>query len=219
MDARTPRGELVTETLPYDGGRQVTAYVPPQPPEAVVFAADGQRVPRWGQLLEASGAVPTLIVGAHGLAEEMPRLHEYSPLFDAQRFSAHEAFFVGDVRGWVAARLRLTLPPAATAVFGVSAGGELALAIGLRHPDLYGVVLAASPGGGYRPPAVLPPRLPRTYLVAGTREPFFLENATRWKDALGAAGAEVVLAQRDAGHGDPLWHGEFPHMVRWAFGR
>jgi len=35
-------GRLVTETLGYDGGRQVTAYVPPAPPQAVVFAGDGQ---------------------------------------------------------------------------------------------------------------------------------------------------------------------------------
>jgi hypothetical protein len=27
-------GELVTETLEYDGGREVTVYVPPEPPEA-----------------------------------------------------------------------------------------------------------------------------------------------------------------------------------------
>jgi hypothetical protein len=36
------RGELVTETLDYDGGRRITAYVPPRPPEAIVFAGDGQ---------------------------------------------------------------------------------------------------------------------------------------------------------------------------------
>ena len=30
-------GQLVTETLEYDGGRQVTAYVPPAPPEAIVL--------------------------------------------------------------------------------------------------------------------------------------------------------------------------------------
>ena len=41
-------GELVTETLEYDGGRQVTVYVPPDPPEAVVFAGDGQHCPRPG---------------------------------------------------------------------------------------------------------------------------------------------------------------------------
>jgi hypothetical protein len=30
-------GELVTKTFEYDGGRQVTVYVPPDRPEAVVF--------------------------------------------------------------------------------------------------------------------------------------------------------------------------------------
>ena len=33
-------GELVTETFEYDGGRQVTVYVPPDPGEAIVFAGD-----------------------------------------------------------------------------------------------------------------------------------------------------------------------------------
>jgi hypothetical protein len=35
-------GELVTETFEYDGGRQVTAYVPPAPAEAIVFAGAAQ---------------------------------------------------------------------------------------------------------------------------------------------------------------------------------
>ena len=34
-------GELVTETFEYDGGRQVTVYIPPNPPGAIVFAGDG----------------------------------------------------------------------------------------------------------------------------------------------------------------------------------
>jgi enterochelin esterase-like enzyme len=91
--------------------------------------------------------------------------------------------------------------------------------MGLRHPDLYGAVLCASPGGGYHPPAVLPSPLPRTYLVAGTQEPWFLENATRWADALRDAGADVVLTERPGDHGDPFWQAEFPLMVAWAFGR
>jgi hypothetical protein len=35
-------GELISETLEFDGGREVTAYLPPEPPQAVVFAGDGQ---------------------------------------------------------------------------------------------------------------------------------------------------------------------------------
>ena len=212
-------GELVTETLEYDGGRQVTVYVPPDPPEAVVFAGDGQMISQWGGFLEAADVPSTMVVGAHRVADETLRLHEYSPVFDADRFAAHERFFVEDVRRWVRSRFGVALPAERTAVFGVSAGGELALAIGLRHPDLYSAVFSASPGGGYRPPGVMPSSIPRTYLVAGTQEPFFLDNATRWADALRAAGADVVMTERDAGHDDAMWRGEFPLMVAWAFGR
>jgi len=214
-------GELVTETFAYDGGRQVTVYVPPMPAEAVVYAGDGQLIARWGGSLESADVPATMIVGAHRTddADEMARIREYSPSFDEQTFAAHEAFFVDDVRRWVADRFGVRLPAARTAVCGVSASGELSLALGLRHPDVYGAVFSASPGGGYRPPAVLPRPLPRVYLVAGTQEPFFRENAARWADALRAADADVVMAGRGGDHGDPFWQAEFPAMVAWAFGQ
>jgi enterochelin esterase-like enzyme len=221
--ARTDRiaGELVTETFEYDGGRQVTVYMPPDPPEAVVFAGDGQLISQWGRYLEAADVPPTMIVGAYRTddEDEMVRIHEYSPPFDEERFAAHESFFVDDVRSWVRSRFSVALPAERTAVCGVSASGELSLAMGLRHPDIYGAVFSASPGGGYRPPAVMPSPLPRTYLVAGTQEPFFLENATRWADALRDADADVVMTERPGTHGDPFWQAEFPLMVAWAFGR
>lgn len=98
-------GELVSETFGYDGGRQVTVYVPPDPAEAIVFAADGERISRWGAYLEAAAVPPTMIVGVHGLADETQRRHEYSPVFDADRFAAHERFFLGDVGQWGRSRL------------------------------------------------------------------------------------------------------------------
>ncbi len=158
-------GALVTETFEYDGGRDVTAYVPQSPPEAIVFAGDGQLIAPWGALLEAADVPSTMVVGA---------------------------------------------------VFGVSAGGELALAMGARHPDVYGAVFCASPGAGFRPAEVSP--ISRAYLVAGTQEPFFLENAARWATALRDAGADVVMTERVGSHGDPFWREEFPLMVAWAFG-
>ena len=160
-----------------------------------------------------------MIVGVHGLADDNARLQEYSPAFDAERFAAHEKFFVDDVRHWVRSRFGVALPAGRTAVWGASLGGELALAIGLRHPDIYGAVFSASPGGGYRPPAVMPSPLPRVYLVAGTQEPFFLQNATRWAVALRDAGADVVMTERAGSHGGAFWTEEFPLMVAWAFGR
>jgi enterochelin esterase-like enzyme len=162
-----------------------------------------------------------MIVGAYRTDDEneMVRIGEYSPGFDEERFAAHERFFVDDVRRWVRSRMGVALPAERTAVCGVSASGEFSLAMGLRHPDIYGAVFCASPGGGYRPPAVMPARLPRTYLVAGTLEPWFLENATRWADALRDAGAEVAMTERVGNHGDPFWAAEFPLMAAWAFGR
>ena len=193
-------------------------YVPPRRPEVVVFAGDGQVISQWGGVVDMADVPSTMIVGAHRPADETERLHEYSPRFDPQRFAAHERFFVEDVRRWVQMRFGVTLPASRTAVFGVSASGELALAMGLRHPDAYGAIFCASPGAGYPPPGMLPARIPRTYLVAGTQEPFFRDNAARWAEALRAAGVEVVLRERLGSHGDPFWQAELPLMVAWAFG-
>ena len=212
-------GELVTETLEYDGGRQVTVYVPPDPAEAVVFAADGGwHISRLSEVLEAAKAQPTMIVGVHGLADDDGRLNEYVPVIDAERFAAHEKFFLDDVSHWVQSRFGVAFPADRTGVWGASLGAELALAMGLRHPDVYGAVFSASPGAGYRPPAVLPSPLPRIYLVAGTQEQFFLDNAVRWADGLRGADADVAMMERDGGHGGPFWGEEFPLMVAWAFG-
>jgi enterochelin esterase-like enzyme len=221
MDDQTPTsiaGRFVTETFEYDGGRAVTVYLPPTPPEAIVFAGDGGLISQWGRLLEASDGPPTMIVGVHRSADETLRLHEYSPGFDPGRFATHERFFVDEVREWAATRFGARLPPDRTAVCGVSASAELALALGLRHPEIYGAIFCGSPGRGYRPPDVLPDSLPRMYLVAGLQEPFFLANANRWAVALRDAGADIVMTTRAGAHGDAFWQTEFPLMVTWAFG-
>lgn len=46
----------------------------------------------------------------------------------------------------------------------------------------------------------------------------FLEDATRWADALREAGAEVVMRERFGDHGGPFWRPELPLMVTWAYG-
>jgi enterochelin esterase-like enzyme len=214
-------GELVTETFGYDGGRQVTVYRPPHPPQAVVYCGDGQLFSQWGAYLEAADVPPTMIVGAHrtDATDEMIRIGEYSPDIGKTRFAAHERFFVHDISDWVRTRFDIALPASRTAVGGVSASAELSLAMGLRHPDIYGAVFSASPGGGFKPPSPMPTALPRTYLTAGTLEPFFRDNATRWADALRTAGADIVLTEPAGDHGDPFWQAEFVKMVAWAFGR
>lgn len=211
-------GEFITETFEYDGGRQATVYVPPDRPEAIVFAGDGESLSRWGADLAGTGLPATMVVGVHRHADETLRIHEYSPGFDPDRFAAHEAFLMQDVRAWVATRWGLAMPAERTAMLGVSASGELALAMGLRHPDIFGSVMCASPGAGYPPPEKLPAHVPRAYLVGGTQEPFFLRNATLWAAALVKAGATVAMKERSGSHGDIFWRREFPLMVAWAFG-
>jgi enterochelin esterase-like enzyme len=78
-----------------------------------------------------------MIVGAYRTddEDEMVRIREYSPSFDEERFAAHESFFVEDVRSWVRSRFGVALPAERTAVCGVSASGELSLAMGLRVPS------------------------------------------------------------------------------------
>jgi enterochelin esterase-like enzyme len=196
----------------------VTVYVPPEPALAVVFAGDGQLIARWGGVLEGAGSPPTMIVGVHRLADETLRLHEYSPGFDHARFTGHERFFVEDVPRWVRDRFDVSLPANRTAICGVSASGELALALGLGHADRYAAIFCASPGAGYRPPGDISGTIPRTYLVAGTEEPFFLANAERWARALRDAGADVVMRERSGSHGGVFWQEELPLMVEWAFG-
>jgi enterochelin esterase-like enzyme len=210
---------IVTQTFAYDGGRQVTAHVPASPAEAIVFAADGGwHGAHLAAALAGADAPPTMIVGVQGRADDEGRLKDYVPIIDAERFAAHEKFFVDEVRTWVRSSFAVAPPAARTAVWGASLGGELALALGLRHPDVYGAVFALSPGAGYRPPAALPRVLPRTYLVAGAQEPFFLQNATRWADALRDANADIVMMERAGQHGGAFWYEEFPLMVHWAFG-
>jgi enterochelin esterase-like enzyme len=213
-------GALVTEKLDYDGGRQITVYVPPGDVDAIAFAADGGwHAARLAEALEGANERSTMIVGVHGEDVDDARLHEYVPGFDGDRFAAHERFFVDDVRDRIRSRFDVALPPARTAVWGASLGGELALAMGLRHPDVYGVVLAASPGAGFRPPEALPSSLPRVYLVAGKQEEFFLDNAKRWAGALRDAEADVTMVERVGEHGGAFWFEEFPLMMSWAFRR
>ncbi|MGW5237531.1 alpha/beta hydrolase [Monashia sp. NPDC004114] len=213
----SPVGEFVTEHFAYDDGRDVTVYVPPHQPEAIVFAGDGRATSRWGAALETLDLPSTMVVGVHSSSDEQLRLYEYSPGFDPERFGAHERFVLDDVRGWVRARFGLKLPVARTAALGVSAGGELALALGLRHREVFGAVFCSSVGAGYRPPEQMPVPLPRAYLVAGTQEPFFLDNTTRWATALRDAGGDVVMIERTGQHGDAFAQQEFPLMVAWAF--
>lgn len=213
------RGELVTEQFEYDGGRSVTVYVPPTPADAVVFTADGGwHTSRLVEALEAGDTMAPLIVGVHGMDTDEGRFGEYVPGVNEARFAEHEKFFLNDVRDRVESRFAVKAEPERTAVWGASLGGEFALAMGVRHPEVFGAAFSASPGGGYRPDGTSEKALARLYLVAGEQEPFFAKNAERWLNAVQEAGGDVVMQVREGDHGGAFWYEEFPLMVSWAFG-
>src|SRR5690606_25199217 len=133
---------------------------------------------RLSEALDGAGVRSTMIVGVHGRPDDDGRLLEYVPGFDPPRFAAHEEFFVHEVGRWIEQRFGVALTSEHTGVWGASLGGELALALGLRHPEVFGAIFCLSPGAGYRPPEVLSGPLPRVYLAAGREESFFLDNAT-----------------------------------------
>ncbi len=161
---------------------------------------------------------PTMIVGARRPADEALRLREYSPGFEPQRFADSPSSSSSTTSaGGSSPVLESRCLPSAPRCSVCRRAENWRSQMGLRHPDVYGAVFCASPGGGYRPPAVMPSPVPRAYLVAGTLEPFFLANATRWAAALRRVGAHVVMTERVGSHGDAFWQAEFPLMVTWAF--
>src|SRR5262249_37548409 len=104
-------GQFITETFDYDGGRQVTVYVPSASTAFIVFSVEcGVHITLLAEPLEAANAPSTMIVGVHGLADDEGRLRDYVPTIDAERFAAHEKFFVEDVRQWVRSRFAAELP-------------------------------------------------------------------------------------------------------------
>ncbi len=53
-------GEVITESFGYGGGRKVSVYLPPESPEAIVYAGDGEMIASWGPFLESEDLPSTM---------------------------------------------------------------------------------------------------------------------------------------------------------------
>jgi enterochelin esterase-like enzyme len=205
--------------------RALTVYLPPgngeRPP--VLYLADGGSVPSLAAVLEpgaAAGTTPAVVlVGAHSgvpTPGDDVRAREYLPGVDRLRYEAHERFFVDEVAGWAERELGVAAGRERRAVGGSSNGAVLASALGCRHPDRFGAVIAFSLG-------IEPPRprdaAARHLLLAGTLEPGFHRATRAWAARLRGRGVEVEERERVCGHDPLMWEEELPGAVRWAFGR
>jgi enterochelin esterase-like enzyme len=211
------------------GGRDVTVYLPPGFDRTVeypvVYLADGQTTAGFAAAIDpliVIGELPAVVlVGEHAaLGDDDPRSKEYLVSIDDERFAAHERFFVDELAAWARANFHVAADPARVAVFGFSSGASYAVALGVRHPDRYGIVLAFSHGWdrGFRDPEWPGGTVPRYYFVNGTLEEGFRQKTRVWAGIIRQAGGDVVHVERVAGHDYLMWQEEFPAALAWAFG-
>lgn len=206
--------------------RRVVVYVPPgyNPGGGLpaVYLADGGLVRDFAPVLEpriGRDVPPVLLVGVEAKPDPV-RQQEYLPGVARRRFEQHHRFFVEEVRAWAEAQLGAGRSRERRAVFGASNGARFAVEVGLRHPEVYGTVIAFSMAGAASVRRAARRRAaerPRHYLVAGTLEHAFHANTARHAAALAAAGVVHVFRERVAGHDLLLWREEFPDAVAWAF--
>ena len=205
--------------------RALAVYLPPGRCEGlpVLYVADGDSVRRFAAVLEpaiAAGTTPAaIVVGVHSAASGPDldlRGREYVPGTDPRRFAAHEQFFVNEVATWTERELGVSADRDRRAIAGYSNGAVLASALGCRHPDRFGAVVAFSLG--VEPPLPSGARPARHYLLAGTLEAPFHRATRAWAAKLREHGVEVEERERVCGHDLLMWEEEMPAAVRWAFG-
>ena len=147
--------EAVIKSRWLNESRRLTVYVPPGPetPPYVLFMTDGQTMGTFAAVVEplmVDLTVPrTVLVGVHSSGSttgEGWRSQEYIPGYDGTRFEAHRRFFIEEVPAWAERELGVSAEPARRAIAGYSNGAVLASALGCRHPDRVGRVIAFSPG-------------------------------------------------------------------------
>ena len=215
LRARQLRGSLRFDTLfaqPLGERRELISYLPAVKPANgrydVVYVPDGGLVKQLAPLLDTLIAMhrlrPIALVGVR--ASQQFRANEYVWGFknDSARFAAHEKFFVEHVINWAEKTLSVSNQRVGRMIWGASNGGAFAVAMGLRHPNLFSHVFAASPVFELLPIAVRSP-LPVFHIAAGTFEGTSRDRAIGLAAVLGDQGARSFLDEFTGGHDEVQW--------------
>jgi enterochelin esterase-like enzyme len=155
-----------------------------------------------------------------------------------------ETYVVHDLVPSIDAQLRTEADRGHRAVAGMSAGGYCALNLGLRHRDLFGVIVDMSgythpshSGGmpslfGRQPdlrdlvaansPDVYVDSLPaapstRVFLVCGTSDHVALKQLASLRDRLRGRGFDVTWTTRPGGHTYGVWRPGLVNALNWTF--
>lgn len=215
---------LQSDLLPEPRG--VTVFLPsgprPRDQSNVVYCADGESVARLAlpvaAVIQAGRVPPVVLVRVHSSVSQ--RAEEYVLGVNQERFEAHERFFTMDIPARLQNRFGLSAGRESNGVFGYSNGGAFVMAMGRRHREQFGIVIAFSaPRTAQRVPKseYLPRPVPRHYLAAGTREFGIRKNMLALSQMLEKQGVDCLYSERDAGHNFSFWADELPRALQWAF--
>ena len=219
--------------------RSLTIYSPPlragEQIAAVVYMADGQAVklmaPYVEPLIVSRSLPPVLLVGVHR-GKVLPgnpnvndfRGREYLLRFGEtdERFVAHERFLIEEVLPWAEEKLSAPKDKNKRAVFGASNGGSFALAMGIRHPEIFGHIIAFSATWSHNlsTPSWKPAQAPSQYLLVGTLESANVRKLNKeWSETAKKSRATVTLREPVAGHDGVVWREWFPNSLLTEFGK
>ncbi len=134
-----------------------------------------------------------------------------------------EGMLVEELRPAIEHAYRTIRQPTGRAIGGISRGGVWSLEIGLRHPDLFGIVGGHSPAlsvnrpfPAYDPFVLAEEGAPnqRVYLDAGDLD-WARGGAMQLQEALLAKGADVTYQVHEGGHVDELWQLGLPDYLNF----
>ncbi len=193
--------------------------------EYVVYMSDGDATEGYAHILEPlieSGELPSIVlVGTHSgiyrgdveLSRDDTRRNvralEYVPSLDPNRFQQHETFFTQEVLSWAEKKYPLPTSAKSRVVFGFSNGGAFAATMGIRHPELYGSVIACAIAGDRYDLSKSPRLSNEFFLVTGTWDTRFHSNVEYLHKTLKKAKVKCRLAVRAAEHDGKMWQEEF----------
>ncbi|MEZ5277376.1 MAG: alpha/beta hydrolase-fold protein [Opitutaceae bacterium] len=148
-------------------------------------------------------------------------------------------FLCDDLMGWARARFP-SLEAGGHGMVGLSLSGLQAIWTALRHPSLFGAVVAQSPSAWYRGECLKGEVKPVVdsgtafRISVGSEETTFgevfqpgdlhqtssqIESCGRLVAALRQAGHEVDFSVFEGNHDSEFWAAEMPEVLRWIWGR
>lgn len=204
---------------------QSVGVEPEGPPPVLMLVFDGgvyahlMHTPEQVDALVAAGQFPPAVTLYCHYVDDASRNQELACRDD------FASFVVDELLPWARAHWRFTDDPRRTVVAGSSMGGLASAWMALRHPHVFGNVIAQSPSFWWHPQhpehrnfmatewAERGPRDATVYVEMGDFEDS--ADANDFVAAAGRRGTRVVLERFCGGHDFVAWRATFARALRW----